>query len=233
MSGARKVRILLACADRSVRQRVVQLVSGELPADIREAVTGPEAYDQALGWLPDLFVLAAELPGFDGLQLCHRLRGVAAFQDTPVVVLAPRGDRNRKYQAFYVGATDYVELPFDGVEFVYRLRAPLRGILRQPESQAIACGPLTLEPGTRTARVEDREAVLTPSEFAVLRLLAAHAGTPLGVERLLAEGLGKPAGLGNPQLIHTHVRNLRKKLERDPQHPALLLRHPAGYMLSP
>ena len=73
--------------------------------------------------------------------------------------------------------------------------------------------------------------ILTPSEFAVLRLLATHAGTPLAVERLLTEALGHPRGLGNPQLIHTHMRNMRKKLEADPASPKLLLRHPAGYML--
>jgi DNA-binding response OmpR family regulator len=232
VTGGRKVRILLACQDRAQCATINRLVANELPAEIREAANGPDAFDQALAWIPDLFVLAAELHGFDGLQLCHRLRGVAAFQDTPVIVLGPRGDQKRKYQAFYVGATDYVEVPFDGVEFVYRLRAPIRGLLRQPEAPPVTAGGLTLEPATRTARVDGREAVLTPSEYAVLRVLAANAGTPLTVERLLGEALGRRGGLGNPQLIHTHVKNLRKKLERDPGNPDLLVRHPAGYMLN-
>jgi len=184
VTPGRKVRILLACHDRPQCATINRLVEGELPAEIREAANGPDAFDLALAWLPDLFVLAAELHGFDGLQLCHRLRGVAAFQDTPVIVLGPRGDQKRKYQAFYVGATDYVEVPFDGVEFVFRLRAPLRGLLRQPEAPSVAVGGLTLEPATRTARVDGREAVLTPSEYAVLRVLAANAGTPMTVERL-------------------------------------------------
>lgn len=232
MTGGRKVRILLACHDRAQCATINRLVAGELPAEVREAGNGPDAFELALAWLPDLFVLAAELHGFDGMQLCHRLRGVAAFQDTPVIVLGPRGDQKRKYQAFYVGATDYVEVPFDGVEFVYRLRAPIRGLLRHPEAPPVTAGGLTLEPATRTARVEGREAVLTPSEYAVLRVLAANAGTPLTVERLLGEALGRRGGLGNPQLIHTHVKNLRKKLERDPANPDLLVRHPAGYMLN-
>lgn len=232
---ARRLRILLACADRAVRQTVTRLVEPELDAELREASNGPDAFEQALDWLPDLVVLSTDLPGYDGLQLCHRLRGVAQLQDTPVIALGPRGDQPRKYQAFYVGVTDYVEVPFDGVEFVYRLRAPLRGLLRRPDAEdtTVACGNLTLEPATRTATYGGRSATLTPSEFAVLRLLAAHPGVPLDVERLLTEALGNPARLGNPQLIHTHVRNLRKKLEADPRHPVLLLRHPAGYVVNP
>lgn len=230
---ARKVRILLACADRLVRQQILNLLAGELPADTREATNGPDALACAEEFLPDLVVLSTDLHGFDGLQLCHRLRGIAQFQDTPVIAMGPRGDQQRKYQAFYVGVTDYVELPFDGVEFVYRLRAPLRGLLRRAEDEGtVHCGPLVLEPATRVARLDGREAVLTPSEFAVLRLLASNAGTPLGPERLLTEALGHPPRMGNPQLVHTHIRNLRKKLEADPRRPALIARHPAGYVLA-
>jgi DNA-binding response OmpR family regulator len=74
--------------------------------------------------------------------------------------------------------------------------------------------------------------VLTPSEFSLLRHLAARPNHPFTVESLLTDALGNPPQLGNPQLIHTHVRNMRKKLEADPQHPTLLIRHPAGYMLA-
>jgi DNA-binding response OmpR family regulator len=227
-----KVRILVVCANRTIRQAVMRVIQAELEAEARELENGPDAFDAAIAWLPDLVVLTTELPGFDGLQLCHRLRAVAPLQDTPIIALGPRGNQAKKYQAFFVGATDYVELPFDGVEFAFRLRAPLRGRLRRVDGvEAVVCGPLVLEPATRTARFERISAVLTPSEFAVLRLLATHAGTPLAVERLLHEALGQPPGMGNPQVIHTHVRNLRKKLESNPAAPLLLLRHPAGYML--
>ena len=220
----------MCLADRSTRQAVLGVVASELSADTREAQTGPEAFDLALDWLPDLVVTATDLPGFDGLQLCHRLRAIAPLQDTPIVAVGPR-DQARKYQAFFVGVNDYIELPFDGVELAYRLKAPLRGKLRREETAPISCGALGLEPATRVARLGAREAVLTPSEFAVLRLLASQPGVPFPAERLLSEGLNRPARLGNPQLIHTHIRNLRKKLEEDPADPKLLLRHPAGYLV--
>lgn len=229
----RKARALLAVPERALRGQVRQLLEAVIPCEWHEAATGPDAYQLAQAHLPDVVIASAELPGYDGLQVTHRLRGLGPFQETPIVVLGPR-DQPRKYQAFYVGATEYVELPFDPIEFQCRLRVQLRGLLRARDAnEAIACGPaLVLEVPTRTVRCGERSAVLTPSEFALLRHLAAKPNTPHSAERLLSEALGHAAGLGNPQLIHTHVRNMRKKLEADPQAPSLLLRHPAGYMLA-
>jgi len=229
----RKVRILVASTDRAVRQTVVRLLDQDLRADIQEFTTGPDAFQEALASLPDLLILASELPGYDGLQVCHRLRNIPQFRDTPIVIMGPRGDQPRKYQAYYVGATDFVELPFDGVEFMFRLRVHLRTLLRQLEATAAPSnGLLHFDPERRSVAREGREVTLTPSEYALLALLATHPGQPMSVERLLTEGLARPAQLGNPQLIHTHMKNLRRKLEDDPQNPRLLIRHPAGYLLS-
>lgn len=229
----RKARIVLAHPKRPVREQIAGLLEALLPSEIHAPPTGPDAQQAALEVLPDLVVAAQDLPGLDGLRLTHMLRGVAQLQDTPIVILGPRGDQQAKYQAFYVGATEYVEEPFDPLELQYRLRVQLRGLLRARDAaEAIACGPLTLEPATRTARLGGRQAVLTPAEFSLLRYFAAHPGRPLSAQQLLTEALGHPAMLGNPQLVHTHMRNLRKKLEADPAHPELLQRHPAGYMLA-
>lgn len=229
----RRARVLLALPDRGLRATVRQLLEAVLPLELTEAHNGPDAYQAAIATLPDLVVAAVELTGFDGLQLCHRLRGVAQLAETPLVVLGPRGNQAHKYQAFYVGATEYVEVPFDAVELGWRLRVQLRPLLRERDDQTrLVCGPLVLEPATRTAHLGDKTVVLTPSEFALLRHLAARPGQPFTAEQLLTDALGHPPQLGNPQLIHTHVRNLRRKLEADPSQPTLLTRHPAGYMLS-
>ena len=231
----RRARVVLCLPDRAVRAQVARRVEEAAPAQLFEVPTGPDAFEAALRELPDLVILAADLPGQDGLTVCHRLRGVPALVDVPVMIFGPKGDQRRKYQAFYVGATEYVEVPFDGVELGFRIKIQLRALLRAGGGEAreeLVAGPLKLVAATREADLAGQRAVLTPSEFAVLRQLATQAGTPVGVERLLAEALRRPAGLGNPQLIHTHIRNLRKKLEADPSNPRWLLRHPAGYLLA-
>lgn len=228
----RRARVVVCVPDRAVREQVRRRVDEAAPATIVDAANGPDAFEAAIRDLPDLVILAADLPGLDGLSICHRLRGVPALADVPVMVLGPRGDQRKKYQAFYVGATEYVEVPFDGVELAFRIRIQLRALLRERDAHdALVAGPLRLEPASRTAELAGKREVLTPSEFAVLRMLATNAGKPVGVDKLLQDALRRPAGLGNPQLIHTHIRNLRKKLEPDPSRPAWLLRHPAGYML--
>ena len=228
-----KARVLLVVPDRGLARTLRQVLGEVGPAEVVEAESGPGGYDAALALLPHLVVAGVELSGYDGLELCRRLREVPQLAEVPFVALGPRGDQARKYRAFYVGATEYVELPFDRMELMYRLRLQLKGALRTlGEASPMRLGALELEPETRTARAGERRAVLTPSEFALLHRLATQANRPVSTEQLLVEALGQPKGLGNPQLVHTHMRNLRKKLEADPTHPALLLRHPAGYMVA-
>jgi DNA-binding response OmpR family regulator len=225
-------RILLAIQQVALRQALKQMLQEIAPVELHEAASAQEAYGLALKHSPQLVVIGTGLTGFDGLQLTHQLRENTAFQDLPIILLGPKGDQARKYQAFYVGANDYVELPFDRLELSYRLRVQLR----TPLQAAQTLGPLTLigcqlDPITRTGSLGGQKAVLTPSEFALLWQLAKEPGVPMSTEHLLAAALGQPVGLGNPQVVHTHMRNLRRKLEAIPARPVYLQRHPAGYQL--
>ncbi|MEB3330491.1 MAG: response regulator transcription factor [Candidatus Sericytochromatia bacterium] len=231
MTGLRRARVLLAIAEPALRLQVRRRIEEGVPADFLEAANGLDALSAIQRELPDMLVATVDLPGqLDGLALCHRVRGLAGAADVPVMVLGPRGDQRRKYQAFYVGASDYMELPLDGTELGLRSRVHLRGVLRSAPDR-LEAGPLCLDLASRTARLAGREAVLTPSELDVLVALVQAAGRPVPVERLLEAALRRPVSLGGPQLIHTHIRNLRKKLEGNPSAPEWLLRHPAGYVL--
>ena len=182
----RRARVLVCVPDRAVREQVTRRIEEAAPATVLACPTGPDAFETALAELPDLLIVATDLKGLDGLALCHRVRGVAAMADTPVMLLGPKGDQRRKYQAFYVGATEYVEVSFDGVELAFRIRVQLRGLLRERDAhEALQHGALTLEAPTRTAVLGEKRVVLTPSEFAVLRVLATSAGKPVGVDKLL------------------------------------------------
>lgn len=222
----RRPRILLASADAELCRLLTFLVS-KVGGESLRATTSPEALRQLEAQRPDMLVVDAGA-SFDGTGLCRRLRGVAAFLDLPILFLTDRTEQ--RYQAFQAGASDVMAKPVDALEFQYRLRAHLRAQRRRWETaETVQAGALQLEPATLTARRGETAIALTPSEFALLAFLAARPGTPVSTEELLVEALGEPRQQGNPQVIHTHIRNLRRKLEADPTRPSLVVSSRRGY----
>lgn len=224
----KKLKLLVATADLPLQRLIAFLAAKVGTIEILTATSGAEALRRAEASLPDALVLDASLPGVDGLTLTRRLRTIAPFLDTPVFLLIDRADS--KYQAFQVGATDVMVKPLDQLEFQYRLKVHLRARLRGLESSdVVEAGPLRLEPGSHTANLRGQAVSLTPSEFAILSYLAARPEQSVSTENLLVEALGEKRQLGNPQVIHTHIKNLRRKLEAEPTRPTLILSSRRGY----
>lgn len=224
----KKPKLLIATADLSLQRLIAYLVGKVGSLEVVAAASGADALRRAETVLPDAIILDAALPGIDGLALTRRLRSIAPFLDTPVFLLVDRADS--KYQAFQVGATDVMVKPLDQLEFQYRLKVHLRARLRTLEtSEVVEAGPLKLEPASHTAQMHGHSVTLTPSEFAILSYLAARPEQPVSTENLLVEALGEPRQLGNPQVIHTHIKNLRRKLEPEPTRPSLILSSRRGY----
>lgn len=231
VSTMKKLKLLVATADLPL-QRLITYLAGKVGSmEVVAAGFGAEALRRAEATLPDALVLDAALPGGDGLALTRRLRAIACFLDTPIFLLVDEADS--KYQAFQVGATDVMVKPLDQLEFQYRLKVHLRARLRASEAEVVSAGSLELDPASGAARVRGQSVPLTPSEFAILRFLVARPEQAVSTESLLVEALGEPRQLGNPQVIHTHVRNLRRKLEAEPAEPVLIRSSRRGYSFHP
>lgn len=222
----RRPRLLLATPDPELRRQLGYYAT-QLGAELLHGPSTVEALRQLETHLPDVLVLDSG-PTLDGAALCRKLRGLATFLDLPILFLADRTEA--RYQAFQAGATDVMAKPVDPLEFQYRLRVHLKARVRRLETaEAVQAGTLQLEPATHTARVGERHISLTPSEFAILSYLAARPATSVGTEELLVDALGEARALGNPQVVHTHIRNLRRKLEADPARPTLVTSSRRGY----
>ena len=159
---------------------------------------------------PDLVVLDLMLPGLDGLEVCRRLQ---RDRPVPVLMLTARADEADLLVGLAVGADDYVTKPFSPRELVARVRALLRRVERRPPpaGDALAVGPLEIDPATRRVRVDGSEVHLTPTEFDLLALLAGRPGVVFSREQLLAEVWGWRDGSGQ-RTVDSHVRGLRRKL---------------------
>ena len=177
---------------------------------------------------PDLVILDLGLPDIAGHDLLKLIR--AHNESVPVVVLSSRGDELGKVQALDLGADDYVTKPFGMDELLARLRAALRHQLQtQGERPVFKLGDLSVDLVRRIVKVGDREVKLSPKEYDLLRILVQHAGKVLTHKFLLGELWD---AFTDAQYLRVYVRQLRQKIEKDPEQPHFILTETGiGYRL--
>jgi two-component system KDP operon response regulator KdpE len=195
--------------------------------DILEATNGKTALEQ-LAQSPALIILDLGLPDIQGHELLRMIR--SRNEAVPIVVLSSRGDEAGKVQALDLGADDYLTKPFGMDELLARLRAALRHQLQaQGERPLFRSGDLSVDLVRRIVKVGDKEIRLSPKEYDLLRVLVQHAGKVLTHRFLLKELWDE---LTDAQYLRVYVRQLRQKIEADPERPQLLLTETGiGYRL--
>lgn len=200
-------------------------------------VAGPAATEAIAGASPPFAAVVLVTAGDPGHSaqaraLCRWIRGDARFRHLPLVWVVREGLPVDLYEAFNSGASDYVVNPEDPVEFLLRLRALIRRAARHAPLRRIETGDLVLDLDAHAVHAGGRHSSLTPREAAILTYLAGRRGQPSTTEELLTGALGYPPRQGNPEVVRTHVRHLREKLEVDPSSPRILVNVPrVGYKL--
>lgn len=196
--------------------------------DIIEAEDGSKALEEVRRRPPDLLVLDLGLPGIDGLEVIQRLRGSGVA--LPIIVLSSRVDEAGKVEALDLGADDYVTKPFGVDELLARIRTAMRHKLQQQgERPLFRSGDLTVDLVRRIVTVRGEEVKLSPREYDLLRLLVAHAGKVLTHRFILKEVWG---GETDIQYLRIYIRQLRQKIEPDPERPRHILTETGvGYRL--
>jgi two-component system, OmpR family, alkaline phosphatase synthesis response regulator PhoP len=167
----------------------------------------------------DLIVLDIMLPGIDGISLCQELR---KSSDVPVVMLTARDGERNIVLGLEVGADDYVTKPVSPLEMVSRVRAHLRRRRMDAPDQRLAFPGLVIDLLRRQVWVGERRVDLTAAEFEVLRSLAAHPGWVYSRQQIM-EQLWDGEFYGEVRTADVHVRNIRRKIETDPQNPRYIL----------
>jgi two-component system alkaline phosphatase synthesis response regulator PhoP len=165
---------------------------------------------------PDLIVLDLMLPGMDGLDVCRRLRQVSGV---PIIMLTARVEEADRVVGLELGADDYVTKPFSPRELVARVRSTLRRASGQVgPSTLIRAGDVELDTDSLMVTVEGEPVDLTSTEFQVLATLARQPGRIFSRDQLL-EAVHGVAFEGYDRSIDSHVKNIRRKIERDPRQP--------------
>ena len=194
--------------DDSIRELVIYTLNSQ--GMEARGFARPSAFWEAMGeQTPSLALLDVMLPEEDGISVLKKLRASAHTARLPIIMLTAKGTEYDKVLGLDAGADDYVTKPFGMMELLSRIRALLR---RTERNDALyRCGQLTVDPGSHTVLVGDREVALTQNEFEVLCLLRKNKGQLVSRERLIEDVWGY-AFTGESRTVDVHVRTLRQKL---------------------
>lgn len=218
---------VLAIDDEPPIRKLLRMGLATQGYEILEAPSGKVALEK-LAEGPALIILDLGLPDIDGHELLRTIR--SRNESIPIVVLSSRGDEAGKVKALDLGADDYITKPFGMEELLARLRAALRHQLQvQGERPVFRTGDLSVDLVRRIVKVGEREIKLSPKEYDLLRVLVQHAGKVLTHRFLLKELWDE---LTDAQYLRVYVRQLRQKIEADPERPQFVLTETGiGYRL--
>jgi two-component system copper resistance phosphate regulon response regulator CusR len=189
---------------------------------------GHEAITQAAVNSYDAIVLDVMLPGLDGLQVVQRLRERRIH--TPVLMLTARDTVADRIAGLDAGADDYLVKPFDFGELLARLRA----LLRRPEAvqpMRVQVADLEIDMQAHTVHRSGVALTLTAKEYALLELLARHAGHVVSRADIVAHVWDDNHDPFS-NAVEVYVNRLRGKIDREPFTPLLHTRRGAGYILT-
>ena len=224
MSGGGRV---LVVDDEGPIQRALEINLVARGYEVLLASTGEEALRLAASDHPDVVLLDLGLPGLDGIDVIHGLRG---WTNVPIIVVSARDAETEKVRALDAGADDFVTKPFGMDELLARLRAALRrSNPDEAEEAVVATESFTIDLADKRVTVGDAEVHLTPTEWRLLEVLVRNRGRLVSQVQLLQEVWG-PAYHDETNYLRVYVANLRRKLEPVPSQPRHLRTEPGmGY----
>jgi two-component system KDP operon response regulator KdpE len=204
----------------------IKFIAANLEANnygVLKASDGEEALKVIEKDSPDLVILDIMMPNMDGFEVCRRLRD---WSQLPLIMLSARCEEEDKVKCLDMGADDYLCKPFGLDEILARIRAVLRRSGNIPSAKSIQTtitrDDLSINFVERQVRIGNRDSILTVTEYALLQELAINSPKVLTYQYLLQKVWGPEYG-DERGYLYVFIRRLRKKLERDSQHPVHII----------
>jgi len=223
-----RARVLVVDDDPALAEMLGIVLRGEGfdPAFVADGGKAVQAYRDLK---PDIVLLDLMLPGMSGIDVCRAIR---LESGTPIIMLTAKSDTVDVVLGLESGADDYVVKPFKPKELVARIRARLRRA-EEPPAEQLAIGDVSIDvPGHQVLR-DGEPVALTPLEFDLLVALARKPRQVFTREVLLEQVWGYRHA-ADTRLVNVHVQRLRSKIERDPEHPQVVLTvRGVGYKAGP
>ncbi len=228
------VQLLLLEDDRRLAEMIAEYL-GQAGFLVHKETLGRRAIQRLNGGGFDALVLDLTLPDGDGLDFCREIRAQAKLSSLPILMLTARGDAADRIVGLELGADDYLPKPFEPRELLARLRAILRRSgtgAHGPDAALMRFGRLEIDGDAHQVRLDGEIKPMTAHQFALLGLLALHAGRVLSRDWLLQALNGAQADSFD-RSIDVHISKLRVAVEDDPKHPRRILTlRGAGYVFA-
>ena len=221
--------VLVIDDERQIR-KLLRIVLEQENYRVIESETGRQGLSDIALRRPDIVLLDLGLPDIEGLAVLKRLR---EWSHVPVLILSVNDGPEDKITALDAGADDYITKPFESGELLARLRAIQRRAASASEQPFFRAGVLEIDFSARVVTLKGQEVKLTATEYALLKILAQHAGKVVSHKQLLREVWG-PGAEEQSQYLRVYMTHLRKKLESSDLRERLLRTESGiGYRLVP
>lgn len=202
---------ILIIEDETKIARFVELELKHEGYEVQTAFDGRSGLALCESWQPDLLILDLMLPELSGIEVCRRLRQQS---DIPIIMLTAKDDVSDKVMGLDMGADDYMTKPFAIEELLARIRVSLKKhrVDRSESSEALAAGPLWLEPASYSTSFGGEAIALTKKEFDLLHYLWQHEHAAVSRDELLLNVWGYDFA-GDTNIVDVYIRYLRQKID--------------------
>ena len=213
---------ILICDDQPDIVNALKIYLAPEGYTLLEAYNGADAVQIAKDNDVQLILLDIMMPGMDGITATSKIR---EFSNVPIILLTAKSETEDKVLGLNVGADDYITKPFAPVEVLARVKSQLRRFSslgsRTEDSNLITLGGIVLDDRTKQVTVEGEPVSLTPTEYAILKLLMSSPGKVFST-KVLYESVWQEVALGSEGAVAVHIRHLREKIEINPSEPRYL-----------
>lgn len=213
---------ILICDDQPDIVNALKIYLAPEGYTLLEAYNGADAVKLVRENDVHLILLDIMMPGMDGITATSKIR---EFSNVPIILLTAKSETEDKVLGLNVGADDYITKPFAPVEVLARVKSQLRRFSslgsRTEDSNLITLGGIVLDDRTKQVTVEGEPVSLTPTEYAILKLLMSSPGKVFST-KVLYESVWQEVALGSEGAVAVHIRHLREKIEINPSEPRYL-----------
>lgn len=214
-----KATILVVDDEKEIRDLIEIYLKNE-GYTVVQAANGLEALELLERKQIDLIILDIMMPKLDGIGACMKIR---EEKNMPIIMLSAKTQDLDKILGLNTGADDYMTKPFNPLELVARVKSQLRRYTRLNSQQPVKTNEIEIEDlvintATHEVTVAGREVKLTPTEFAILELLAANRGIVFSIERIYERVWNEPF-FNTENTVMVHIRKIREKIEQNPRKP--------------